>query len=409
MGQPVIEVENLSKSYRLGQIGARTLREEVSNIWGRVSTKRANKIPGDKETAKNHNELFWALQNVSFTLEQGEVLGLIGKNGAGKSTLLKILSRITEPTNGIARLRGRVASLLEVGTGFHPDLTGKENIYLNGAILGMTRKEVSQRFEEIVDFSEVGPFIDTPVKRYSSGMYVRLAFAVAAHLEPEILLVDEVLAVGDIAFQKKCLGKIGEVSRGEGRSIIFVSHNLSSIKALCPRVLLMDDGELACDTDPVSAIQEYHQRLSKKEQGVRKTTGNRFQKVYLTDESDSQLAMVHGDQKVLLNFDIVVENSSSLNLGFTIFNDEDIGILSSCALDSIEKLPVGQHTLRLALPTDLLPSGAYRIEGALWDPYQVYEQSDHLARFNVVTENTLEMSGFKPKGLVMFKSAWKLQ
>jgi len=408
MGVPVIEVENLSKSYRLGQIGARTLREEVNNLWGRFRS-RANKASQPREDVKSRNETFWALRNVSFTLEQGEIMGLIGKNGAGKSTLLKILSRITEPTHGVARLRGRVASLLEVGTGFHPDLTGRENVFLNGAVLGMTRKEVSRKFEEIVEFSEVGPFIDTPVKRYSSGMYVRLAFSVAAHLEPEILLVDEVLAVGDIAFQKKCLGKIDEVSRGEGRSIIFVSHNLSSIKTLCPRVLLMDEGNLVCDSDPVMAIQEYHKRLSKREQDAPMVSGNRFENVYLTGKNNDPIEMVHGEPNVFLNFEVVVEKSSSLNLGFTIFNDEDIGIFSSCALDSLKDLPVGRLTLQLALPTELLPSGAYRIEGALWDPYQVFQQSDHLARFNVLTENTLEMSGFKPKGLVIFKADWKIQ
>ncbi len=402
----MIEVEGLSKSYRFGQIGAKTLQEEFSNIWRRIGFRNSDGL--DQEEEKNRsNKLFWALRDVSFTLEQGEILGLIGKNGAGKSTLLKILSRITEPTQGEARLLGRVSSLLEVGTGFHPDLTGRENAYLNGAILGMTKDEVSRKFDEIVEFSEVGPFIDTPVKRYSSGMYVRLAFAIAAHLEPDILLVDEVLAVGDIAFQKKCLGKIGEISRGEGRTIIFVSHNLSSIKSLCSRVLLLDEGKLICDSDPTKAIQEYHNRLLKKEGVDLKTEGTRFEEVYLCDENNERLQLVHGEKRVLLNFEIVVEKSNSLNLGFTVFNDEDIGIFSSCALDSMNEIPVGRHTLQLPLPTEILPSGSYRVEGALWDPYKVHHQSDHLSAFNVVAENTLEIKGFKPKGLVLLRADWR--
>jgi lipopolysaccharide transport system ATP-binding protein len=237
---PIIEVENLSKRYRLGQFNAQTMRDEIEQLFARFRKRgatRAGKLAGESSE-------FWALKDISFSLQRGEVLGIIGRNGAGKSTLLKILSRITEPTSGIAYIRGRVASLLEVGTGFHPELTGRENIYLNGAILGMTRAEIRRRFDEIVDFSGVDKFIDTPVKRYSSGMYVRLAFAVAAHLEPEILIVDEVLAVGDIEFQKKCLGKISQVATG-GRTVLFVSHNMTAIQALCERSILLRNGQLA--------------------------------------------------------------------------------------------------------------------------------------------------------------------
>jgi lipopolysaccharide transport system ATP-binding protein len=233
MSQPIIEVRNLSKRYQLGAIGATSLREEASRLWDRV---RGIPHPDTKE--------FWALRDVSFDIQPGEVVGVIGRNGAGKSTLLKILSRITEPTSGTAKLRGRVASLLEVGTGFHPELTGRENVFLNGAILGMTRAEVRRKFDEIVAFAEVDQFIDTPVKRYSSGMYVRLAFAVAAHLEPEILIVDEVLAVGDAQFQKKCLGKMNEVSRTEGRTVLFVSHNLEAIEHLCTSAIYFSHGRL---------------------------------------------------------------------------------------------------------------------------------------------------------------------
>src|SRR6516225_5019690 len=215
MSRPIIEVENLSKRYRLGQFNAQTMREEVEQLFARFRNRGATS--GDKLAGKSSE--FWALKDLSFSVQRGEVLGIIGRNGAGKSTLLKILSRITEPTSGTARIRGRVASLLEIGTGFHPDLTGRENIFLNGTILGMSRAEIQRKFDEIVAFAEIDRFLDTPVKRYSSGMYVRLAFAVAAHLEPEILLVDEVLAVGDAEYQKKCIGKMQDASTG-GRTVL---------------------------------------------------------------------------------------------------------------------------------------------------------------------------------------------
>jgi lipopolysaccharide transport system ATP-binding protein len=238
----VISVENVSKTYRLGDIGGRMLREDVARWWAKLRDKPAPplEIIGEHH-ARQVGDQFLALDNVSFEVQQGEVLGIIGRNGAGKSTLLKILSQVTLPSSGRIRIKGRIASLLEVGTGFHPDLSGRENVFLNGAILGMTRAEIRQKFDSIVSFSEIEEFIDTPVKRYSSGMYVRLAFAVAAHLEPEILIVDEVLAVGDASFQKKCLGKMGQVSH-EGRTILFVSHNAAAIKALCSKAVLLTNG-----------------------------------------------------------------------------------------------------------------------------------------------------------------------
>jgi lipopolysaccharide transport system ATP-binding protein len=248
---PALKVENLSKEYMIGgrTVQADTLRELVTSVF-RPSALRG---PG----AGNSREVrFWALKDISFEVVPGEVVGIIGRNGAGKSTLLKILSRITEPTIGRAELSGRVSSLLEVGTGFHPELTGRENVFLNGALLGMSRREISKKFDEIVAFSEIERFIDTPVKRYSSGMYVRLAFAVAAHLEPEILIVDEVLAVGDASFQKKCVGKMEDVGR-EGRTILFVSHNLGAIKALCARAIVLQNGELLFDGDVFGAVSKY--------------------------------------------------------------------------------------------------------------------------------------------------------
>ena len=244
MSQTVISVENVSKSYRLGQIGGGTLREDFARWCAKLQGKADPNLKiGQEHHARLMGQEFWALQDVSFEVKQGEVVGVIGRNGAGKSTLLKILSQVTTPTSGQIKIKGRIASLLEVGTGFHPELTGRENIFLNGAILGMTKTEIRKKFDEIVAFSEIEEFIDTPVKRYSSGMYVRLAFAVAAHLEPEILIVDEVLAVGDAAFQKKCLGKIQDVS-SHGRTVLFVSHQIAAVTRLCQRALWLDQGRV---------------------------------------------------------------------------------------------------------------------------------------------------------------------
>ncbi len=243
----VIKVEGLSKLYRLGIVGRRTISEDVNRLWAKIRGKEDPYMKVGETNVRSvsgKSDYVWALKNINFEVKDGERFGIIGKNGAGKSTLLKILSRVASPTKGSVRLKGRVASLLEVGTGFHPELTGRDNIFLNGSILGMTQTEIKKKFDSIVDFSGVERYIDTPVKRYSSGMYVRLAFAVAAHLEPEILIVDEVLAVGDAEFQKKCLGKMHDVSEREGRTVLFVSHNLQAIKNLCQKILILDNGEM---------------------------------------------------------------------------------------------------------------------------------------------------------------------
>lgn len=260
MSQPVISVEHLVKQYRLGVIGRHSLMSDIRGYWRR---RRSRSKPGLLQDPRSKDfddgRLFRALDNVSLEVFRGETLGVIGRNGAGKSTLLKILSRITTPSSGTVRMKGRVATLLEVGTGFHPELTGRENIFLNGAILGMSHQEVNAKLEEIVAFAEINQFIDTPVKRYSSGMYVRLAFAVAAHLESEILIVDEVLAVGDSHFQKKCLGRMTEIGR-EGRTVLFVSHNLAAVNRLCSRCLLLEGGRLVSQGPPFEVIEVYTNR-----------------------------------------------------------------------------------------------------------------------------------------------------
>jgi lipopolysaccharide transport system ATP-binding protein len=260
----MIEVKNLGKKYIIGERQSYlALRDTLTNLvksplhWFKGKVKS-----GSSSTGKNE---FWALEDIDFTIEKGEVVGIIGRNGAGKSTLLKVLSQITPPTTGEVRLGGRVGSLLEVGTGFHPELTGRENIFLNGAILGMRKKEIERKLEEIIEFAGIKKFIDTPVKRYSSGMYVRLAFSVAAHLEPEILLVDEVLAVGDTAFQKKCLGKMEDVTKKEGRTILFVSHNMGAIRNLCNRTILLDGGKVIAIGETESVIEKYMSMVSQKQ------------------------------------------------------------------------------------------------------------------------------------------------
>jgi lipopolysaccharide transport system ATP-binding protein len=256
----VIKVENVSKQYRLGKVGTGTLSHDLNRWWHSIRGKEDPYLKigeTNDRTVKGSTDYVWALRDINFEITQGEAVGIIGRNGAGKSTLLKILSRTTAPTTGSVKIKGRVASLLEVGTGFHPELTGRDNIYLNGAILGMTRKEITRKFDEIVDFAGVERYIDTPVKRYSSGMHLRLAFAVAAHLESEILIIDEVLAVGDAEFQKKCLGKMGAVSKGEGRTVLFVSHNMGAIKNLCSLAIVLSNGGIVYNGESDTGINYY--------------------------------------------------------------------------------------------------------------------------------------------------------
>lgn len=260
MSNTVIKAENLSKQYRLGTVGTGTLSHDLNRWWCQIRGKEDPFLKigeSNDRTQKGESDYVWSLKDINFEVNQGDAVGIIGRNGAGKSTLLKILSKVTKPTTGNIYTKGRIASLLEVGTGFHPEMTGKENIYLNGAILGMTKKEISRKLDEIVDFSGIERYIDTPVKRYSSGMYVRLAFAVAAHLESEILIIDEVLAVGDAEFQRKCLGKMGDVTGNQGRTILFVSHNMAAVKSLCNKGIVLEYGTTKYIGDSSSAVSYY--------------------------------------------------------------------------------------------------------------------------------------------------------
>jgi lipopolysaccharide transport system ATP-binding protein len=373
----VISVESLSKSYRLGQTGTGTLSHDLNVWWARVRGKPnpLQKI-GENENGNREGEVIRALNNVNFSVEQGEVVGIIGRNGAGKSTLLKILSEVTAPTDGVVRIKGRIASLLEVGTGFHPELTGRENVFLNGAILGMNRKEIESKFDEIVGFSGVEQFIDTPVKRYSSGMYVRLAFAVAAHLEPEILLVDEVLAVGDAEFQQKCLGKMGDVAK-EGRTVLFVSHNMIAIQTLCQRALWLDSGQIK-EEGAVSPTVTSYLRSGQAEDDTNERVwtnyaeapGNetvRLQRISVQPEDGKPGDMITMQTPVRIELDYLnLLPAVHLHTSLSIFNDQ--GILAFTTFPMEAKDPelylhplVGLFRSVCHIPGNFLNSGYFRV------------------------------------------------
>jgi lipopolysaccharide transport system ATP-binding protein len=363
----ILKAENISKQYRLGVVGTGTLSHDINRWWHKIRGKEDPYLKIGEANSREEagsSPYVWALKDINFEVQQGEVLGIIGKNGAGKSTLLKILSKVTNPTTGIIKSRGRIASLLEVGTGFHPELTGRENVFLNGAILGMTKAEIRAKLDEIISFSGCERYIDTPVKRYSSGMKVRLAFAVAAHLEPEILVVDEVLAVGDAEFQKKAIGKMQDISRGEGRTVLFVSHNMAAVQSLCTRSILLEGGALTYEGKTEDVIVNYLKTsLSNTiiEQNNRK--GNGKVKVISVDiyGSDNGIAPSTGSE---LNIVITLENPLEIpynRMQFDIRIDNNFGQrlswFSTQMKDlSTEKAPT---SLTFQLPTNPFNSGTY--------------------------------------------------
>jgi lipopolysaccharide transport system ATP-binding protein len=358
----VISVENVSKSYELGQIGTGTLTNDLKVWWAK---KRGLPNPllriGESDHGNRDGETIWALKDVSFTVEQGEVLGIIGRNGAGKSTLLKILSRITAPTSGKVKVKGRVASLLEVGTGFHPELTGRENIHLNGAILGMNRKEIDRKFDEIVDFAEIEKFIDTPVKRYSSGMYVRLAFAVAAHLEPEILLVDEVLAVGDAAFQKKCLGKMGEVAH-EGRTVLLVSHNMAAVLAACEEALLLSHGRVAGRGDTRELVRRYLASDDISAKVIKQTSSIQF--LGIRNAHDLQHLVARDDIPIELSFLSGDTDLQRFSVDIAVTDAQGAYVFHGIALQVIQGIRIPAHSkfvYRYVVKSPRLSPGPYSL------------------------------------------------
>jgi lipopolysaccharide transport system ATP-binding protein len=397
----VISVENLSKSYRLGAIGGGTLREDINRWWAKVRRKADPTVKiGQEHLARRVGEEFWALRDVSFKVEEGEILGIMGRNGAGKSTLLKILSRVTGPSSGFVKIRGRIASLLEVGTGFHPELTGKENIFLNGVILGMTKADIRTKFDEIVAFSEIEEFIDTPVKRYSSGMYVRLAFAVAAHLEPEILIVDEVLAVGDAQFQKKCLGKMGDVSR-EGRTVLFVSHNLDAVRNLCRSAIIIHEGELSFMGPVESAVERY---LCSGAVSIAAITFERRESVsrtpffksacVLNDKGARSLALdVRRGFSVDLTYEIP-EPLRNLEVAIRVLTNEGrpvfTSIISEALPEILDQTQQGVRRVTATVPGNFLMPGDYLITIALHESLgQVFDVHEGIFQISIEDTGTI--------------------
>lgn len=375
----VIKVEHLGKQYRLGEVGTGTLSHDLNRWMAKIRGKEDpfSKVgEANDRTRKGESDYVWALRDINFEVQAGEVLGIIGRNGAGKSTLLKILSKVTKPTVGLIKTRGRIASLLEVGTGFHPEMTGRENTFLNGAIMGMTKAEIKSKFDEIVDFAGVERYIDTPVKRYSSGMYVRLAFAVAAHLEPEILVVDEVLAVGDAEFQKKCLGKMKDVSVNDGRTVLFVSHNMGAVQTLCTRAVFMQNGSIKLRGDNVREVIRHYLEAGNKmnsswsiENEINFPENEHFlpQKIYLIDEKFNSINRnFSNDEKI----GVVIEGYAGevnpmLTVGFAIYDEDNTLLYWSLTTDDEEQnwisIKPGLNRVLCWLPKHFLNEGNYQV------------------------------------------------
>lgn len=413
MSKPVIKVENLSKAYQIGQIGTGTISRDIDRF---VKTKILGKEDPflkigqiNDRSSKGTSDIVWSLKDINFEVNQGDAIGIIGKNGAGKSTLLKLLSRVTSPTTGNIKVKGRIASLLEVGTGFHPELSGRENIYLNGAILGMRKKEITQKLDEIIDFSGVERYIDTPVKRYSSGMYVRLAFAVAAHLESEILIVDEVLAVGDAEFQKKCLGKMGDISKGEGRTVLFVSHNMASVKMLCNQSVLLTNGLLQNMGKTDNIINEYKNLYSQKKSNQIFNLENQFftlKEISYQNEHNLEDITVNNEIHITMIFDFKVDING---IAFELFvkNNEDIIVFSN--FTNTINIKKGKKVVKIIIPKNLLNNENYSFTFGVSKNY-----TEFLAKYddilNIEIENHIESFGWQGKhdGIVRPKLIWKI-
>ena len=371
MSRVVIKAEEISKLYRLGQVGTGTLSHDLKRWWaisrGKGDPYAKIGVENDR-TSKVKTDYAWALRDISFDIHQGDTLGIIGKNGAGKSTLLKILSRVTSPITGMLKMKGRIASLLEVGTGFHPEMTGRENIFMNGAILGMTKKEITRSFDAIVDFAGVELYIDTPVKRYSSGMYVRLAFAVAAHLEPEILIVDEVLAVGDADFQKKCLGKMGDVA-SHGRTVIFVSHNMQAVQSLCKTALYLKNGKIEDRGATEKVINNYLSKeirncLERNWEDGNDAPGNdkiRMLSAFINYKNEDDTPAISVESQIILqiNFINLVNN---INLNVSLFLITSTGVIAFNTTTEVKVLRADQCCkAELVIPSELLNDNVYTI------------------------------------------------
>jgi lipopolysaccharide transport system ATP-binding protein len=415
--ETAIKVENLGKLYRLGELGTGTLSHDLNRWFAKIRGKEdpfAKVGEINDRTTKGNSDFIWALKDVGFDVKQGEVLGIIGRNGAGKSTLLKLLSKVTTPSTGRIKIRGRIASLLEVGTGFHAELTGRENIFLNGAILGMTKIEIKSKFDEIVNFAGVERYVDTPVKRYSSGMYVRLAFAVAAFLEPEILIVDEVLAVGDTEFQKKCLGRMKDVSRNDGRTVLFVSHNMAAVESLCNRAINLMNGSIVFNGSTMEAIQHYNKslaHLSDTALSLRTDrTGNK--EVFFNDYKIISQPQTGSD--LIVEFEILAKDNFDSASFAMVVRDQNNYILTTCFTKHSDKtisVKKGSNTLRCTVPELPLAYGTYIID--LWCSSGGDANSDYLREaFSIdVSQGNFYKNGYLPNpvlhGSVYIKNYWE--
>jgi lipopolysaccharide transport system ATP-binding protein len=421
MKELAIQAENISKQYRLGQVGTGTITHDLNRFWHKVRGKENPYLKigeANDRTSVGDSDYVWSLRDINFEIEQGEAVGIIGRNGAGKSTLLKLLSKVTKPTTGSFKVNGRIASLLEVGTGFNPEMTGRENIYLNGAILGMRRAEITRKFDEIVAFSGVERYIDTPVKRYSSGMYVRLAFAVAAHLESEILIIDEVLAVGDAEFQKKCLGKMGDVSKGEGRTVLFVSHNMAAISSLCNKGIYLKNGKieltgnietltteyLATGIDYTTYINDFSNLTIDKEFfepiefGILNSE-KRFLKGSLKNSCEIELFIKYKINKLTddFNFGIAVYDLNEQLLFWSLNTDSD--------LVNRLNVKIGVNEASVIIPPHFLNEGEYIVEliASRHFKYWILEPNHNAPRVQLIIEGGLSNSEFwlvKRKGIL---------
>jgi len=389
----ILKAENISKQYRLGLVGTGTISHDLNRWWAGIRGKEDPYLKvgavNDRST-KADSEYVWALRDINFEVQKGEVLGIIGKNGAGKSTLLKILSRVTIPTTGEIKTKGRIASLLEVGTGFHPELTGRENIYLNGAILGMTKAEIRAKEEEIIDFSGCQMYVDTPVKRYSSGMTVRLAFAVAAHLEPDILVIDEVLAVGDAEFQKKAIGKMQDISQGEGRTVLFVSHNMTAVQNLCSRLLILEYGNVVFEGNTEQGIKQYLRKESLSETSYKKlnfsTDGLNVKSIEIVSNNVSGSSFSYKDElQVRIHYNLK-ERLNELVFVIRVSDENDNVLFTSWNSDSIKTQNTmhKEFILSCNLPSYFFKTGVYFITFAIHIPRKkVFLKENNILNFQI--------------------------
>ncbi|WP_136669272.1 polysaccharide ABC transporter ATP-binding protein [Flavobacterium sp. H122] len=421
MSKIVIKAENISKQYRLGLVGTGTVRDDIKRWWYNIRGKEDPFLKigeSNDRSVKGESDYVWSLRDINFEINQGDSVGIIGRNGAGKSTLLKILSQVTQPTTGKIYTKGRIASLLEVGTGFHPEMTGRENIYLNGAILGMRKHEITRKLDEIIAFSGVERYIDTPVKRYSSGMYVRLAFAVAAHLESEILIVDEVLAVGDAEFQKKCLGKMNDVSKGEGRTVLFVSHNMAAVKSLCNKGIVLDKGNIKLIGNAENAVSQYlgGDGVSSNKRIFDSVYSNsifKLNEINLCSLDKSDNNALNENLPIVLTTEIkfLVPDAHRYHITYHLYNEMGEPLFSFYHTEIDGKLKQGSNTVKCIFPANFFQSGNFYLSLFIVEDKKksIFSEKDVLAF--TVTDGGRELGVYmgREPGYVKPKFKWELE